>query len=317
MFFKMAVTELFVVMVILSPSVYHQVESAPSAPLNPVTLFPSNPIAAFSSNGHVLEGPPKDISIISILAEKKMKKGRNQQELLKPSENRKSQNTSDSRHGKSQVIDDELLGIKYNYSSIVHNLLLQHVQSDKKLNTRPSQTDTSSLFNNIKDLLPDWIWAIIICAITICVLGVFYLFTICIPCKYIHKTNISDHTQSSPIQSISFQTLQDLYNNLEPCTEKMDTDKMKPFAQNRNMSIGSMNVYNLGDNYFHINSNDYQNKDFITSWVQLNQQQKIPKSMFKTMHFPKCFTQLRRTTNFKQMDDLLQAYHSLNSPPNK
>jgi len=66
-------------------------------------------------------------------------------------------------------------------------------------------------------------------------------------------------------------------------------------------TLDAMSPYNIG--YSHIYGNEVS-----SSW---DLHEKTQKSIFQTSSLPKCFTKFKKTNNFKHMDDLLQAYYSL------
>jgi len=66
-------------------------------------------------------------------------------------------------------------------------------------------------------------------------------------------------------------------------------------------TLDATSPYNIG--YSHIYGNEVS-----SSW---DLHEKTQKSIFQTSSLPKCFTKFKKTNNFKHMDDLLQAYYSL------
>lgn len=163
-------------------------------------------------------------------------------------------------------------------------------------------SDISTQFQNFKDLNPTWVWAIIICVIALSLIGLVYMFIICLPCNCCQKTKPSDH-----IQSLSFQTLQDFNSRPGPLSINIDANNSKTTENRRNNRIGSINLYNIGYDYIYMNND----KDYLMSTPK--PKQKAPKQMFKTTYLPNAFKQQRKSSknNFKHMDELLQAYYSL------
>lgn len=164
-----------------------------------------------------------------------------------------------------------------------------------------AKTHISNQFRKFKDLNPGWVWAIIICVITISLTGLVYLFIMCLPCKCCQRTKPSDH-----IESISFQTLQDF--NYHPGPLALSSNMSTMTENKRNNRIGSINMYNIGYDYIYSNTNDSHSKDYI-----MPTRSRATKQMFKTKYLPISFKKQRRsnTNTFKQMDELLQAYYSL------
>jgi len=92
-------------------------------------------------------------------------------------------------------------------------------------------------------------------------------------------------------------------NSFYPETTNVDTASVDTASVDTASvsTLDAMSPYNIG--YSHIYGNEVS-----TSW---DLHEKTQKSIFQTSSLPKCFTKFKKTNNFKHMDDLLQAYYSL------
>jgi len=120
----------------------------------------------------------------------------------------------------------------------------------------------------------------------------------------IRKNRISVDTASLDMASMDIASL-DMASMGMASVEKTSMDTASVDTANVDMAsvstLDAMSPYNIG--YSHIYGNEVS-----SSW---DLHEKTQKSIFQTSSLPKCFTKFKKTNNFKHMDDLLQAYYSL------